>query len=387
MGTLSLLLLILTIFSLLYALVSASFTASFFVRRRPVRGDGAPLPPVSIVKPLAEADETDLENLRTFCDQDYPEYEIVFCLSQDERCIIPLLERLRRDFPGRAIRWVVLQGNPGPNRKVAKLAGGIEGAANGIVVLSDGDTRVGRSYLRDIVSEFLQEELGLVTCLYRGVHVRDLRSGLQALSIQTDFVPNVLFDQRIEGISYAFGATLCTTKKILASIGGFEGLQGYLADDYQLGNRIHRKGHRIRLSPYLVDHVISRDTLKGHFLQRLRWAVTYRVSRHRGYLASFITHGVSLSLALFMADGLSSRAAMLLALLCAVRILSFLYLNARVFRNREITWHSLLVPFNDLLITVFWFLSLFVRTVTWRGRRFRVFKSGRILELPSRDAG
>lgn len=368
--------------SLAYYIFSAYCTWSFFKKKRSQPHEpNQKFPPVSIIKPVAGAEAGYLDNFISFCTQDYPEYEIFFAVAQQDDPVLPILEKLKQRLPDKNIKWVISNHNQGPNYKVGNLIAAINRAEHNILVMSDSDMRVGPSYLREVVSTFLREKAGIVTCLYRGVNIHNIPSALEALTIQADFIPNVLLDHRLEGISYGFGATLCTSKEILSSVNDFESLRQYLADDYQIANRIHKQGYRVVLCPYLIDHVSAMKRFKNYFLHQLRWAITQRVSRPVGYIASFITHGVSLSLLLLVLEGGSWEATAIFAVVLGVRYSSLAYLNHSIVSNREIVRYFWLVPVKDVTQTVIWLVSLFSSTVRWRNRRFRVLKNGKMIEL------
>jgi ceramide glucosyltransferase len=227
----------------------------------------------------------------------------------------------------------------------------------------------------------MKEGTGLVTCLYRNTRIDNLFAALETLSVQTDFLPNVLFDLRWEGLSYAFGSTICINKRILSRIGGLESLLDYLADDYQIGNRVDGAGYCVTLSPRLIDHVSSTVNSRQFFRHRLRTAITHRVCRPAGYFGSVVTHGISLAFLLWLMKGFTPPAGGLLLFVCGLRIFSGAYLNRTVIRNKEVNAYLWLIPFNDILNTIFWFLSFFVNTVHWKHRRFRILKGGRMVEL------
>jgi ceramide glucosyltransferase len=381
MGITTLLLFLISL-SLGYIFYATFCTWIFFKRNRQGRKDsGKPLPPVSVIKPVLGLEDGTLENFTSFCDQDYPDYEVIFSLSQEEELMICLLENLKKFFPKRNIRWIISNQNRGPNYKVGNLIGAVQEAKYEILAVSDGDMRVDRTYLRQVVGLLLQERVGLVTCLYRGTHIQNIFSGLLSLTVQTDFIPNVLLDHRLEGISYAFGATILTTKEVLASFGGLGTLQEYLSDDYQIGNQVHKKGYRICLSPQLVDHIFFTKNAKEYCLHHLRWAITQRVCRPIGYLASIITRGVFLALLFLILKGFSAAAVALFLFMCGFRVLSVIFINKAAIHNDEVTRYFWLIPINDLFNSIIWFLSLFINTVHWKNRQFRVLKRGRIVEL------
>ena len=186
---------------------------------------------------------------------------------------------------------------------------------------------------------------------------------------------------KIEGISYAFGATICTSKTILKKLGGLDQVKEYLADDYQIGQLVHQNGYEVKLSEYLIDHVSAPDKFWDYFSHQLRWAITQRVSRPWGYLASVITQGVSLAALFMIVKGFSLFATTLFGLTLTVRVACFSLLNRSVIRNAELVRYTWLIPLKDLLNSFIWLLSLFVNEVRWKHRKFRVLKGGKMHEL------
>ena len=380
MHLLAIVLVLLILASWCYGGLAVWYSRDFFLRRAEAQPPGF-LPPVSLIKPVAGCDADSLENFRSFCRQDYPEYEIVFALADPDDPVLPLLEQLRDEFPQRAIRWVVVEQNRGPNYKVGNLLGGLAEARHELLVITDADMRVRPDYLLAVVAAFAQEGVGLVTCLYRNIGIRSVPALLESLILQCSFLPNVLLARRLEGISFAFGATLCTSRAILARCGGLEELRAYLADDYQLGNRIHRLGLKVEIPRHLVDHVAGDPGFAVTFRHQLRWAITQRVCRPGGYLASGITHGLFWALLLVLLLGPIPLAVALLLATGALRIAAAAFLNATALHNRELARRFWLLPAADLLAAATWLLSLVDNRVHWQRRRFRVRRGGVMEEL------
>lgn len=381
MTLISLLVLLLVGLALCYYGFAAYCVRSFFREKgRRQRNSAAVLPPVSIIKPVTRAEVGVFENFASFCRQHYADYEIIFAMSGGDEAVAALIDRLRKEFPHLRIDLVQLNQNNGPNYKVGNLMGAIAEARHDLLVISDSDMRVGPGYLQEVIGTYRDRRAGLVTCLYRGVNIRNIAAAFQALFIQADFIPNVLLDNRLEGISYSFGATICLSKEVLAAIGGLEPLLHYLADDYQMGYRVHKKGYPVVICPYLVDHVSGMKTFKDFFWHQLRWAVTQRVSRPLGYTASVVTHGVTLAALFLVLQGFSALAWAVFLLVLGTRLAVFALLNREVIRNREVQRYLWLLPFRDLLHSVIWLLSLVTDTVKWGDRQFRVARDGRMSE-------
>jgi len=267
---------------LLYYLCALE-TAWRFFRQRPPADDRGFVPPISVLKPVRGLDRHAFENFASFCGQDYPTYEILFAVADEDDPAIAVIHRLMDRFPRQAIRLVVGVPELGPSSKVNKLCRLVREARFDLLVVSDSDISVPPGYLRAVAAPFRDPQVGAVTCLYRGASDGRLVSDLEAIGISTDFAAGVLVARRLEGVSFALGATMATTRARLAEIGGFEALVECCADDYELGHRIATRGHRVALA----DCIVSTECAAGDFgdlvRHEFRWAVTLRHSRPFGY--------------------------------------------------------------------------------------------------------
>src|SRR5580658_5006908 len=259
------------------------WSAGKFLRERKEPHKALPQTPVSILKPLRGTDPEMYESFRSQCLQDYPEYEIIFGVSDANDPAIQLVEQLKAEFPHHAIRLMICPEKLGNNIKVSNLAQMVRQAHHEYLIVNDSDIRVEPDYLRRVLAPLADPEIGLVTCLYRGVANSTLGSRLESLGISTDFSAGVLVAQNIEhGIRFGLGSTLAFRRHDLQAIGGFEALVDYLADDYQLGSRIAAMGLKVKLSDVVVETFLPRYSLSGFLDHQLRWARTIRDSRFWG---------------------------------------------------------------------------------------------------------
>src|SRR5579864_236754 len=227
-------------------------------------------PGVSILKPVHGTDPGAYESFRSHCLQQYPEYEIIFGVNDLSDAAVPLVEQLKREFPDRAIKLIACPQALGMNRKVSNLVQMLPAASHEYLLINDGDIRVPQDYLCRVMAPFSSPSVGLVTCLYRGLAANTLGSRLEALGISTDFSAGVLTARLVEGgIRFGLGSTLAFSRKALAAIGGLEPMVDYLADDYELGERIARAGLQVVLADVTVETLLPAYNFRDFLLHQI----------------------------------------------------------------------------------------------------------------------
>jgi ceramide glucosyltransferase len=335
------------------------------------------LPPVSILKPLKGTDPQMYEGLRSHCLQDYPDYEIVFGVSEASDPAVPVVNRLQTDFPRLPIRLVVCDKRLGANTKVSNLAQMVAVARHDVLLVNDSDIRVEPTYLAAVVLPLAEPDVGMVTCVYRGVPAPSLGSRLEATGINTDFCAGVLVAKQLEGVRFGLGSTLVFRRQDLEGIGGFQSLADYLADDYELGRRIAASGLQVDLSNEVVETCLPQYTFRAFLQHQLRWARTVRDARRGGYLGLAVTFGIPWSLLALLASRGALWSWALLAAVILLRGAVAITVGGRVLKDKR-TWSSLwLIPFRDLVALAIWIASFVGHTVSWRGELF-ILKDGRL---------
>jgi ceramide glucosyltransferase len=363
---------------LVYGLMSLYFARNFFARGA---SDCTFQPPVTILKPVKGMDADSFANFASFCEQDYPCFQIVFAVASSDDPVIPAIRSLISQYPGVDVELVVDSRIYGSNYKVCNLINAFPKAKYDILIVCDSDIRVGPHYLRQVCSFFSDADVGLVTSLYRSRKIRGCATALEALGFTAEMVPNVMVALNLEGLSFALGASMAVRREALEKIGGFSTLVDYLADDYQLGNMVFRAGYRLALSGHFVESVMKRETLKGILSRQLRWARTMRVSRPAGYFASGITQQVPAAFLALLVSGFSAAgwwAVLLLALVRSAVVCVF----SRFFLNDKLIPRYLwLLPLRDFLAFVTWLFAFLGNSVEWRGNRFRLLPGGKMVEI------
>jgi ceramide glucosyltransferase len=373
-----------TISSLMYYLVSSRSAAQFHVEQIAARSRAFSfLPPISILKPLKGTDPGMYEAFRSHCLQDYPQYEILFGVSDANDAALALVTQLKTEFPERDIRVVCCTQNLGANTKVSNLAQMLPQAGYEHLLVNDSDICVEAEYLKSVIAPLADGATGLVTCLYRGKASQTLGSRLEALGIGTDFAAGVLTARSLEGgIRFGMGSTLAFRRTDLISVGGFEVLLDYLADDYQLGFRLAAE-KKVALSETVVETSLPAYSLRDFWHHQLRWARTIRDSRRLGYLGLIFTFGLPWALlTVILAHG-ARWSWGLLAASVALRLLQAVTTGRLCLHDRQIVRMLWLLPLRDLLAAAVWLASLMGHTIRWRGEMFYL-RQGKLVR-PARD--
>jgi ceramide glucosyltransferase len=336
-------------------------------------------PPASIMIPLCGKDFEAYDNYASFCLQDYSDYQIVFGVNSHTDSSISVIHHLMADFPQKDITLVIDTGAIGENPKVNNLHNMLGKAKHEVIVLVDSDIRVGVDYLTSIVAELAGDGVGLVTCLYRAGEAPNLAAKLEAVGITAEFAPGVLVAWLTAGLSFAFGATIATTKKHLHAIGGFESVANYLADDFMLGKLMSKAGYEVRLSSHVVEIVLPPTTLMSMMKHQIRWARGIRACRPWGSLGSLVTHGTVLAtLSALASQGSETSLSILATALCARMAVSYA-VAIRGLGDHLLRQNFWLTPLRDLLGFLFWCLGQLGKTVEWRGRCFKLIDDGKMV--------
>lgn len=332
-------------------------------------------PPVSILKPLKGTDPEMYESFRSHCLQDYPQYEILFGISDPNDPAAALVQKLQREFPSCAVRLIRCEKELGVNGKVSSLAQLAAAARHDIFLVNDSDIRIQPDYLRTVISGLEQPDTGLVTCLYRGVADPTLASRLESLGISTDFVPGVLAAEQIEGgLRFGLGSTLAFRRRELRGIGGFETIADYLADDYELGKRISGLGLKVALSRSVVETFLPAYSFSAFFSHQLRWARTIRASRPGGYAGLLLTYTLPWGILCVALTHGATWSSTLFTVAVMFRVAMALVTGILVLRDKEVLRSLWLLPLRDLLAPIVWAGGLFGSRVIWRGEKFELQK-------------
>lgn len=330
---------------------------------------------ISVLKPLSGLDEGLEENLRSYFEQDYQPFELLFAVRCETDPAVPVVRRLMAEYSAIPSKLIFTGEPPYAHAKVFSLKCMLDQAQHELIVMGDSDVRVARDFCHSLAAEFQDQSLGLVTCPYRAVAGHSIWSRLEAVGMNTDFHAGLFTAVMMEGTKFAVGPTIVARRSALEALGGIERVKDYLAEDYMLG-RLASDHVAVRLSPYVVEHRIGSEPVSQNFAHRLRWARSSRRSRPLGYIGQFFTHPlpVGLLVTLFW-----PAIWPLMGITVTLRAVAAWVVSKRIL-GAPVQW--LLLPWQDMLGFGFWIAGFFGNSINWRGRRYLLNRDG-TMELAS----
>lgn len=367
----------------IYYLIALYSAGAYFRRARKADPRAADFtPPVSNLKPIRGLDPGAYENFASFCRQDYPDYELVFCVGDRDDPVLPVIEKLQRDFPERRIRVLFGSGRVATNDKVAKLARMVSEAEHEVVVVSDSDVRVQPDYLRRVVAPLADPRVGAVTCFYVPADERTLADNLQVMGMFSDFYAGILVAWQLDGVKFALGPTIATTRARLAEFGGYESLENRPADDLLVGRLIAEKGHAVELLSYSVLAVADYASMRELIHKRMRWIVVMRHMRPWGHLGLLLTQGLPWSLAAIAVHPSAAVAAAYLGTYLVLRCAMTWTIGVWGLKQRGLWKKMPVIPLWDALAFFIWLASFGRRSIRWRGSDY-LLRDGRLVPVAS----
>jgi ceramide glucosyltransferase len=337
-------------------------------------------PAISILKSLKGCDDTTADSLQTWFKQTYPgDTEILFGVASASDPVCGIVQRLIAENPGCRARLVVCENLVGANAKVAKLAQLQKLVAHDLILLSDADVRVPPDFLTNFVAPLRDEKSALVNCFYRLANPETMAMRWEAVAINADFWSQVLQSQTLKPLDFALGAAILVRRRALDEIGGFAGIANCLADDYQLGQRIARKGHHVALCPVVVECWDTPQNWAQVWMHQLRWGRTIRVCQPAPYFFSILSNAslwpaLWLMAAVLCGDFLWAPLAACFFLL--LRIVLARNLQRRFTPDRKLISPAWLISVKDFLQAAIWLAAFLGNSVEWRGRKMKVRRDG-----------
>ncbi|AGF51809.1 ceramide glucosyltransferase [Synechocystis sp. PCC 6803] len=352
------------------------FTTSLFLARSLPKQDFQP--GVSVLKPVRGLEKNLEANLRTIAQQNYPAYEVIYCVQDPQDPALPIVKKLQAEFGPEKIIVAVHQIEQGANGKVNNLLGGLKHAKYDILVISDSDTNLRPDYLATMVSPLGDRLVGCVTTPFKLTQAQTWYEGLELLSINADFMPSVLFAEVTGASKACLGPSIAIRRSTLTEIGGLESLADYLVEDFELGQRVWTGGLKMVLLPYVIDAGVNLDNWTNWWSHQLYWDQNTYLARPLPFLATIIIRAVPFAFLFTFCHWSEPWAWLILFITLATRY-GTAAIVAQELKDGETIRYLPLLLLRDCFGLVFWALSFSQRQVLWRGITYRLTKGGKMI--------
>ena len=368
-----------------YAVLCLLAVIWFRMRRpRPPKNSFSSWPKISVLKPVHGLEKNQLENLRSACLQDYPEFQVVFSVQELNDPAIPLLRQIQAEFGPERVTLAIENCRAGTNGKINNMIGGLKHARHDYLVISDSDVRLRPDYLRRIITPLADPDVGCVCTLYRAACAATWFEKLELLTLNADFMANVVFANVTGASKFCLGASAALHRSTLDEIGGLESLADYLVEDYEMGRRIWDLGKKIAIVPYFIETMVDLKSASQWWSHQVYWDQNTRAARPVAFFATAVIRSAPFAV-LYALTRLGDIVGLgVLAGAIALRMATAAIVLGWGLGNREgLRSLRLLIPRN-LTSLLSWLLAFTKRTTVWRGAKFILTRDGRLV---ARGAG
>jgi ceramide glucosyltransferase len=370
----------------IYALLCLIAVARFRMRRqRPAAHRFASWPAVTVLKPVYGLEKNQRKNLRSACIQDYPEFQVVFSVQELGDPAIPLLKELQREFGTERVTVAIESCRAGSNGKINNMIGGLRHARHDILVISDSDVCLKPDYLKTIVAPLADPDVGCACTLYKAACADAWFEKMELLTLNADFMANVVFAQVTGASKFCLGASAALRRSTLAEIGGLESLADYLVEDYEMGRRIWSSGKKIAIVPYLVDTMVDLKTPAQWWGHQVYWDQNTRAARPWAFFATVVIRSTPFAILYALARLCDPVGLGVLAGALVLRMATAALILGWGFGDLEGVKCIALLPARDVLSLASWFLAFAKRTTVWRGSQFTLTRDGRLVAREMRS--
>jgi len=368
-----------------YAVLCLLAVVRFRMRRpKPLKNSFSSWPKITVLKPVHGLEKNQLENLRSACLQDYPEFQVVFSVQELNDPAIPLLRQIQAEFGPERVTLAIENCRAGTNGKINNMIGGLKHARHDYLVISDSDVRLGQDYLKKIIAPLADPDVGCACTLYKAACADTWFEKLELLTLNADFMANAVFAHVTGASKFCLGASAALRRSTLNEIGGLETLADYLVEDYEMGRRIWDSGKTIAIVPYFIDTMVDLKSASQWWNHQVYWDQNTRAARPVAFFATAVIRSTPFAVlyALVRLGDIIGLA--VLAGAIALRMATAAIVLGWGFRDREgLRSLGLLFP-RDLASLLSWLLAFTKRTTVWRGAEFILTRDGRLV---ARGAG
>ena len=345
----------------------------------PPQVPGGGWPAVSVLKPVHGLEKNLENNLRSICLQDYPQYQVIYCVQNETDRAIPLLKQLQAEYGSDLVTVVIEQRQIGSNGKINNLIGGLAHARHDFLVISDSDVYTGADYLKAIVAPLADPDVGFVCTFFKATSARSWFEKMEFLTMNACYFQDTVFAYVTKTAKFCIGASLAFRRSSLLHIGGLESLADYFVEDYEMGRRLWEQGKKAAVAPYVVECTVDLKTPLQWWNHQVYWDQNSCTVRPIALFSTFILRAVPFAI-LFAAWRCADPFGLcVLGGAVGVRLFTAAGIMGYGLGECQSLKTLVMLPVRDILGAVSLILGLSRKTVVRRNKEFLVTKDGRMI--------
>ena len=330
---------------------------------------------VSIIVPCKGLIKNLEKNLRGICEQNYPDYSVIFVLDSKKDSAYPLINKIVKSTNNSIIEF---------SKKINKSSGKISALISGIkktgdvdvYVFADSDIRPHRKWLTNLVAHLSENNVGATTG-FRWFFPSDLKSSLISTWNMASMIS--LFHSLS---NYAWGGSTAIKKTLFEKLKIESKWKKGFSDDLILTEAVKKAGYKIKFIPQCIVESPAETSIKKFLqwgTQQFTWVRWYNpFIWFFGFcgmllLQALIPLGFILIIIGFTIPGILMVSVIFFEMICGFT--EILVLRRLMCYPKEkfgkITPYALLMPFVYMLFAYSLILSSIKQEIKWCGKYYR----------------
>jgi ceramide glucosyltransferase len=326
-------------------------------------------PVVCILRPLCGVDNFEQRTLCSGFELDYPNYELIFCCSEETDPAAILVRSLMARYPHVKAKLLIGRNCNSPNPKLNNLLKAWGHIHTQWVIFADSNVCMPADYIQRLLASW-RRNTGIICSPPIGSLPGGFWAELECAFLNT-YQARWQYAADSLGFGFAQGKTMVWRHSDLVKAGGIRALASEIAEDAAATKAVRSLG----LRPALVDapfaQPLGRRLIRQVWERQARWSQLRRMTFPALFVFEILTGSVLPLLAgAYTADqcGLSAAASFL--------VLSLMWFGGEAMLAYIARWHlSALSPFawilRDLLLPVLWVQAWLSDGFRWRGNEIR----------------
>ncbi len=332
-------------------------------------------PKTCVIVPCRGKNKDLRENLEAICNQDYPDFKVIFVIDSQKDTAYTILEKIVRTRPNTKIELSdIIQSCSG---KISALIKGVEKAGDAeVYVFADSDIKPHKEWLRYLVDRLKEDGVGATT----GFRWYFPHNKTSSLISAWNMVSIVGLFYSIS--NYTWGGSTAIRKKVFDEIDVKSKWKNALSDDLTLTETLKNKKYKIKFVPQCIIESPADENIKKFIRwgsRQLTWMRWYYPSLWILSIIGFVGANV-LTCSGFILPfiGFTLPGLLFISMIFLEMIFGYVgfttvkkMMGYKKDRFGSAFYYALMMPAVFFLLAYNMFMSTFTHEIEWCGRTYK----------------